>query len=44
MYNLDIPLTVVLKFSWQILQLASPIRFFISLEKKMGEKATVLNG
>jgi hypothetical protein len=45
MYNLDIPLAVVLKLSWQILQLASPIRFFISLERKMGENpVTMLNG
>ena len=32
-YSFDIPLTVVLKFSWQILQEASPIKFFMSLEK-----------
>jgi hypothetical protein len=38
MYNLDIPLAVVLKLSWQILQLASPIRFFMSLERKNGRK------
>jgi len=32
-YSFNIPLTVVLKFSWQILQEASPIKFFMSLEK-----------
>lgn len=32
--SLDIPVTVVLKLSWQILQFASPIKFFISLNTR----------
>lgn len=32
--KIKIPVTVVLKFSWQIIQEASPIKFFMSLKWK----------